>query len=210
MSSLDEDVFEELEGSSDGSSDSTLDGSLDGRQAEQEDKKWVSGFDKSSKAEDDEERSSKSEKDDNTEQEKDLDISAPEVRDAPIEVIEAIEETVDDLAGRAHGALEDEFNELGDDQVTELIARLKVGLWVDLVHADGSQVRAKIMAIVPTVGKYIFGDRLGRKIADFNLLNLVEALRTGSIRVTEEDNAFDKTLESVIANLRVLKKAHNE
>ncbi|MFT5452276.1 MAG: hypothetical protein ACI9N9_001766 [Enterobacterales bacterium] len=103
-----------------------------------------------------------------------------------------------------------EFNELGDDQITELIARLKVGLWVDLFNADGSQVRAKIMAIVPSVGKYIFGDRAGRKIADFNKITLAEALRTGSIRVKEEDNAFDKTLESVIANLRVLKKANDE
>jgi hypothetical protein len=194
---IDEDVFEALEGSSEGSSDSTLDDPLDGRQAEQEGKKWTSGFDKISKAEEERATLLKA-------------AETPEDPEAPIEVIEAIEETDDDLAGRAHGALEEEFNELGDDQVTELIARLKVGLWVDLVHADGSQVRAKIMAIVPTVGKYIFGDRLGKKIADFNSLNLAEALRTGSIRVTEEDNAFDKTLESVIANLRVLKKADDE
>lgn len=119
-------------------------------------------------------------------------------------------EIQDDLSGRAHGALENEFNELGDDQVSELVARLKVGLWVDLYHADGTQVRAKIMAIIPTVGKYIFGDRSGRKVADFSKLSLADALRKGSIRVSEEDNAFDKTLESVIANLRVLKKAEDE
>jgi len=100
--------------------------------------------------------------------------------------------------------------EFGDERVTELIDRLKVGLWVDLHHADGNQVRAKIMAIVPTVGKYIFGDRSGRKLADYNKQSLAEALRTGQIKVNEDDNAFDKTLESVIANLRVMKKAEDD
>ena len=66
------------------------------------------------------------------------------------------------------------------------------------------------MAIVPTVGKYIFGNNAGKKIADYNRESLAEALRTGTIRVTEDDNAFDKTLESVIANLRVLKKAEDD
>ncbi len=117
----------------------------------------------------------------------------------------------DELDGRAHGALEEgDFSELGDEQVTELIERLKVGLWVDMLHADGNLVRAKIMAIVPTVGKYIFGDRSGRKLADYNKQSLADALRTGQIRVSEEDNVFDKTLESVIANLRIMKKAEDD
>lgn len=116
----------------------------------------------------------------------------------------------DELTSRAHGALEEEFNELGEDKVFELIEHLRVGLWVDLLQADGSQVRAKIMAIVPTLGKYIFGDRNGHKILDFNHRGLAEALRTGVIRVREQDNVFDKTLESVISNLRVMKNAKDE
>ncbi|MCP3673913.1 MAG: DUF1631 domain-containing protein, partial [Gammaproteobacteria bacterium] len=70
--------------------------------------------------------------------------------------------------------------------------------------------RAKIMAIVPTVGKYIFGDRSGHKVADYNTSSLAEALRTGQIRVGKEDNVFDKSLESVIANLRIMKKAEDD
>jgi len=126
------------------------------------------------------------------------------------EPVASQEHSNDDLDSRAHGALNEDFDELGDDKVAELVERLKVGLWVDLFQADGNQVRAKIMAIVPTVGKYIFGDRGGRKLADFNRQNLTEAIRTRIIRVSEEDNVFDKTLESVIANLRVMKKAEDE
>ncbi len=116
----------------------------------------------------------------------------------------------DDLNSRAHGALNEEFDALGDDKVAELVERLKVGLWVDLYQADGNMVRAKIMAIVPTVGKYIFGDRSGKKLTDFNRQSLADALRTGIIRVNEEDNVFDTTLESVISNLRVMKKAEDD
>ncbi len=116
----------------------------------------------------------------------------------------------DDINSRAQGALNNEFDTLCDDKVAELIERLKVGLWVDFYQADGNMVRAKIMAIVPTVGKYIFGDRSGKKLTDFNRQRLADALRTGIIRVTEEDNDFDTTLESVISNLRVMKKAEDD
>jgi len=116
----------------------------------------------------------------------------------------------DELNSRAHGALNEEFGLLGDDKVAELVERLKVGLWVDLHQADGNLIRAKIMAIVPSVGKYIFGDRSGKKLTDFNRQSLAEALRNGVIRVNEDDNVFDKTLESVISNLRVMKKAEDD
>jgi len=120
------------------------------------------------------------------------------------------------LKGRAKGALDDDnanqstSDELGHDIVEELIERLKVGLWVDLYHADGQKVRAKIMAIVPTVGKYIFGDRSGKKLADFNRKSLHEAIQSRRIIISEEDTVYDKTLESVIANLRVMKKAEDD
>ena len=39
---------------------------------------------------------------------------------------------------------------------------LKVGIWVDLYQHEGRKVRAKIMAIVRTVGKYIFGGKNSR------------------------------------------------
>ena len=124
---------------------------------------------------------------------------------------EALPDNSEEVAGRAGAALDTEpFNDLDDDKVSELIGRLKVGLWVDLVNESGQSVRAKIMAIVPTVGKYIFGDRSGRKLADFNKETLADALRTGKIRVSEDENVFDKTLESVISNLRVMKKAKDE
>ena len=119
-------------------------------------------------------------------------------------------EDSEELDGRAQGALTEEFSDLGDEQVTELIDRLRVGLWVDVYSANGNKVRAKIMAIVPSVGKYIFGDRGGRKLGDYNKQSLADALRTGQLRVSDEDNVFDKTLESVIANLRVMKKAEDD
>ena len=112
--------------------------------------------------------------------------------------------------GRARGAEIIGKPNLLHDDVNELIERLKVGLWVDLYHADGQKVRAKIMAIVPTVGKYIFGDRAGKKLADYNRQSLYDAIKEGRIQLSDVDTAYDKTLESVISNLRVMKKAEDE
>jgi hypothetical protein len=112
--------------------------------------------------------------------------------------------------GRAHGAEVLDNPELADDDVNELLERLKVGLWVDLYHADGQKVRAKIMAIIPSVGKYIFGDRAGKKLTDYNRQGLYDALKTGRVRLSDIDTAYDLTLESVISNLRIMKKAEDE
>ena len=135
---------------------------------------------------------------------------SPELKSEPEPEPKSKEQLV--IQKRAQGALDKEegMSHLEDKIVEELIERLKVGLWIDLYHADGEKVRAKIMAIVPTVGKYIFGDRSGRKIADFNRQNLYDAIQTGRIRLDEIDTAYDKTLESVIANLRVMKKAEDD
>ncbi len=79
-----------------------------------------------------------------------------------------------------------------------------------MIHPDGNLARAKIMVIVPAVGKYIFGVRGGRKLADHNKQYLAEALRTGESRVSEEGNVLDKTLGSVIASLCIMKKEEDD
>ncbi len=112
--------------------------------------------------------------------------------------------------GRARGADETSSESRVQDDINEIIERLKVGIWVDLYHADGDKVRAKIMAIVPTVGKYIFGDRSGKKLIDYNREGLYTAIKEGRIRLSDVDTAYDKTLESVISNLRVMKKAEDD
>ena len=112
--------------------------------------------------------------------------------------------------GRARGADDIQPEGVVLDDVNEVIERLKVGIWVDLYNGDGKKVRAKIMAIVPTVGKYIFGDRSGKKLADYNRESLHAAIKEGRIRLSDADTAYDKTLESVISNLRVMKKAEDD
>ena len=115
-----------------------------------------------------------------------------------------------DASGRAKGAEDIGKASVLHDDINELIERLKVGIWVDLYQHEGRKVRAKIMAIVPTVGKYIFGDRAGIKLADYNRQSLYEAIKTGQIQLTDVDTAYDKTLQSVISNLRVMKKAEDD
>ncbi len=129
---------------------------------------------------------------------------------SPSQVSEPETDIPNPALGRAHGAEVLDNPELADDDVNELLERLKVGLWVDLYHADGQKVRAKIMAIIPSVGKYIFGDRAGKKLTDYNRQGLYDALKTGRVRLSDIDTAYDKTLESVISNLRIMKKAEDE
>ncbi len=79
---------------------------------------------------------------------------------------------------------------------------LRVGNWVDLRQDDGKMLRCRLAAVINGIGKYIFVNRAGIKVAEYNRDALVEALTDGDLQLIDDDRMFDRALESVISNLR--------
>ncbi|QGX39010.1 DUF1631 domain-containing protein [Permianibacter aggregans] len=83
---------------------------------------------------------------------------------------------------------------------------LPIGSWIEMSET-GKPQRCKLAARIPAVGKLIFVNRSGVKVAEYTRPGLAVALRRGSVRLLDDAALFDRALESVISNLRRLKEA---
>jgi hypothetical protein len=80
-----------------------------------------------------------------------------------------------------------------------------VGNWVDFRQDDGRMLRCRLAAVINGIGKYIFVNRSGIKVAELNRDELEAALIEQSVMLIDDDRLFDRALESVISNLRDMK-----
>ena len=83
-----------------------------------------------------------------------------------------------------------------------LLDSLRVGNWVDLRQEDGKMLRCRLAAVINGIGRYIFVNRAGIKVAEYNRDSLMDAISEGHLLLIDDDRLFDRALESVISNLR--------
>jgi hypothetical protein len=81
------------------------------------------------------------------------------------------------------------------------ISSLNLGARVELV-INNEPVRCKLAVIIAATGKYIFADNLGRKIAELQREQLVQALLDNQLTLINNGNSFDDQLVKVIRGLR--------
>jgi hypothetical protein len=106
------------------------------------------------------------------------------------EPVEAPPETIDDLPS------------VGAQRWVE---GLGTGCWLQLVVAEGkAPQRCKLAAIISFSGKYIFVNRNGVKVAELSGHELAQCFDRGQVNLLDENQLFDRALESVIGNLRQL------
>lgn len=115
----------------------------------------------------------------------------------------------------AEGSLEGEAisePDVGTGQSTTIDAswleradRLRVGSWIELSRED-VRTRCKLAAFIKATGKYIFVNRSGAKVAEYQRDTLAVAMACGEISVLDDGLIFDRALESIIDNLRTSRK----
>ena len=91
------------------------------------------------------------------------------------------------------------------EQLAARLTSLRVGNWVDLRQEDGKMLRCRLAAVINGIGRYIFVNRSGIKVAEFDRDELALALHQNTVLLIDEDRQFDRALESVISNLRDMK-----
>ncbi|WP_163832610.1 DUF1631 domain-containing protein [Spartinivicinus ruber] len=86
------------------------------------------------------------------------------------------------------------------------VASLKVGNWVEFGLNEDNKFRAKLAAFIKPADKYIFVNRTGMKVAEKTRLELALDIDHGNVNLLDDNLLFDRALESVIGNLRQMKK----
>ncbi|RLA49916.1 MAG: hypothetical protein DRR42_14535 [Gammaproteobacteria bacterium] len=86
-----------------------------------------------------------------------------------------------------------------DDNLLTQIESLKKGVWVELGDdAAAPAQRCRLLGIVEPSGKYVFGDRNGRKAAVASRYRLAVKMKEGKLIVLDNSHLFDEALADVI------------
>lgn len=100
--------------------------------------------------------------------------------------------------------------DLPDIKSAAWVGALHTGSWFELMtEADVPAQRCKLAAIISFSGKYIFVNRSGVKVVEYSANSLAQHYEKGLIRLLDDNQLFDRALESVIGNLRRLQANKN-
>lgn len=91
-----------------------------------------------------------------------------------------------------------------DDQEPALrqVERLRLGAWVEVMD-DDEPLRCKLVARIDSHDRFVFANRTGLKVREWNRNGLAVALRRGELRLLDDGLLFDRALEAVLEQLRV-------
>ncbi|HEX7763903.1 MAG TPA: DUF1631 family protein, partial [Cellvibrio sp.] len=89
-----------------------------------------------------------------------------------------------------------------DAQHLALVNNITQGTWFEMQGEAGEKYRCRLAAIIRSVGKYIFVNRSGMKVAEESRESLAIALQTKRLTILDDGMLFDRALESVISSLR--------
>ena len=121
------------------------------------------------------------------------------------EMVQVVEEIV--LLAAGEQPVGEPLVRLADDDVALLqVDTLRVGCWVEIHEEDDQAMRCKLATIIEPTGRYIFVNRRGMKVLEKTRMGLAVEFRRGAIRLLDDALLFDRALESVISNLRRLKR----
>lgn len=120
---------------------------------------------------------------------------------APVSVVEVREPVLQEATVHA----EEDSGEEVDSRAIAWVEQLHTGSWFELQPDELAVAqRCKLAAVISFSGKYIFVNRAGMKVAEFSRLDLAGHHARGLIRLLNDNQLFDRALESVIGNLRQL------
>lgn len=100
--------------------------------------------------------------------------------------------------------------DLPDIKAAAWVDALHTGSWFELMTTvDAPAQRCKLAAIISFSGKYIFVNRSGVKVVEYSATSLAQQYEQGLVRLLDDNQLFDRALESVIGNLRRLQARKN-
>lgn len=85
------------------------------------------------------------------------------------------------------------------------VDQLVMGSWVEIIIDGDTKTRCRLAAIIRGTGKYIFVNRSGMKVAEYQRGPLAQAIKQEKVFLLDDGLLFDRALESVIGNLRSMK-----
>ncbi|RLA04688.1 MAG: hypothetical protein DRQ47_02970 [Gammaproteobacteria bacterium] len=119
--------------------------------------------------------------------------------------IDADSKDSQDLGSYFDSSLVDNGSMYEDDEIMQLVDELQAGSWFEL-NLDGKTTRVKLAAIISVVGKYLFVNNTGKKVAEYSRLELILEFRRNKIVQLDDGSLFDRALKSIVSDFRIQKQ----
>ncbi len=119
----------------------------------------------------------------------------------PFAIVE-VDQVQTELPGQAQRD-GDDLAPLVDDDCLSQVDSIKKGSWVEF-REEGATVprRCRMIGVVRPTGKFIFGDRNGKKVAEGHRYRMAVMMKQGSLVVLDNSHLFDRAMEQVVEELR--------
>ncbi len=88
------------------------------------------------------------------------------------------------------------------EATTRAVDSLNIEAWVNLPIMEGTLTPCKLVAIIPSTGKYIFANRAGLKVGEFHHNQIVHMIIAENSEILDTGAEFEHVLASVITGLR--------
>lgn len=137
---------------------------------------------------------------------------------APKRLVIEPEESTDNRSGASSSSVETKRNIdkqaasiTNDDSPEKLekdspwmvqVSHFSQGSWFDMVDESGVERRCRLVAVIKSIGRYIFVNRNGVKVAEKTHMELALALKNGQLSVLDNGMLFDRALETIVSGLR--------
>lgn len=136
--------------------------------------------------------------------------SSPAVEHEPLPELDTVQVTAPVMQADDSPSEPELVGDLPDIKAAAWVDALHTGSWFELITAtDEAAQRCKLAAIISFSGKYIFVNRSGMKVAEYSATSLAQHYQQGLVRLLDDNQLFDRALESVIGNLRRLQASKN-
>ncbi len=115
--------------------------------------------------------------------------------------VDADEKTADALGCPAAGA-DGDSTQAVDPEMLIKVDKLSVGSWVQFRQSESTAFRCRLAAVLKPIGKYIFVNRAGKKVAEWTREQLAANVAMDVVILLDDRQLFDRALESVISQLQ--------
>ena len=131
-------------------------------------------------------------------------VIEPEATDKPLDASSSVMETKEGSGTQSAPTTRDASSEelAKDSRWMVQVSHFSQGSWFDMVDEDGVERRCRLVAVIKSIGRYIFVNRNGVKVAEKTHMELALALRNGQLSVLDNGMLFDRALETIVSGLR--------
>ena len=88
------------------------------------------------------------------------------------------------------------------DTLTAEIESLNTGSWLLLKRANTDPIKIKLSIKLKAQDKYIFTDRVGHRIAELSLSELIQLMASGQLDILIREKDFENSLENIVRQIR--------